>query len=227
MSDNKQKRKAAYIEAVKKYEVSMDVLKKIHCRTEDTVDKWLHMDNRYPPFEALYELHHFLKRFKLPSPDALNRIVKRPVARINEYVMNLGESPIAGGEISRDARANRTEKSLYTYKGEPILLKDIRIKLGLDITKQTIRIKIKNAGVEPGGAIDNVDFTRKSRNGMQAKIYYYKGNKVTIDDLHAKAHININRVCDLLRDFREEDDVTQVIDDEVLRTAHEILENMK
>ncbi|MCF6442524.1 hypothetical protein L1077_24145 [Pseudoalteromonas luteoviolacea] len=214
MGDIKQERKEVYKEVVNHFDVHTSVLMKIHNVSKNVIEKWLYVENRYPPFEALLELNHLLIRLKLGPVKSLERLTKRPIHRINQYLSQLESSPVPGGVFEPKQRV--TER-YYEYAGEVIQFDEIRRKLSLSISHQTINKRIIAADVEVGQSIDHVDFTDHGRRGPKPTLYIYKGIKATTDDISDLSKIGIKTVCNICQNSNSGDDVTHLINDYILQ----------
>ena len=104
-------------------------------------------------------------------------------------------------------------------------MKDIREKLNLTISRNTIRKRIKDAGVQMGGSIDDVDF-KHSNTGKKPEFFVYEGNKVTRNDIASDANFSINKVGELLKGFSDGDDITEVINQAIIKPAKARIKNM-
>ena len=76
MTDDRQKRKAAYIDAVSMHRLSPAELKSLHCVSENVIDKYLYVADRYPTFQACYEMWLYLNKRELAAPINLRRLIE-------------------------------------------------------------------------------------------------------------------------------------------------------
>lgn len=216
MDEIKQERKEAYKEAVKRFNVHHTVLVKIHGVSKNVIEKWLYAEKRYPPFEAILELSHLLKRLNFDPVKSLEKLVKRPTHRVNGYLGSLDISPVEGGDLSTE---RRTRARYYEYAGEMIDFEDIRSKLSLSISRQTIIKRLTAAGIEEGQSIANVDFVDYGSRGPRTVQYIYNGIKGSIDDIADMSQVKFQTVRALCFNANSGDDVTELINDHLEKVA--------
>lgn len=73
--------KAAYLDALAISHVERSVLKRLHGINDNTLDKWLYVENRYPPFRACWELWMLLNNLQRPASRKLSQLINRSIDR--------------------------------------------------------------------------------------------------------------------------------------------------
>ncbi|CBX44577.1 hypothetical protein P88_00660 [Erwinia phage phiEt88] len=76
------KLKIAYISAVKESKIPKATLIALHDVNENILDKWLYVKDRYPDFQACWELHLFIKQNDLSESKILNSIIQESIDRV-------------------------------------------------------------------------------------------------------------------------------------------------
>ncbi|QHQ14560.1 hypothetical protein GMW39_00865 [Pectobacterium parmentieri] len=75
MKDERQRRKEAYIDAVAISYIAPAELKSLHRVSENVIDKYLYVADRYPTFQACYELWIYLNKQSLTVPNNLRKLI--------------------------------------------------------------------------------------------------------------------------------------------------------
>ncbi|WP_299011324.1 hypothetical protein [uncultured Shewanella sp.] len=161
--------KLSYRAALVTHNFTTYLLSKLHCVSEKEIEKWRGDSNACPPFSAIYELYLLINRLELTMPIEISRIINRSRGRIIDLVNDhLTCNPITGEPISKIERT-RSAKASYLFNGERIVLRDIKEKLGLEISRSTIQKRIKKAGLILGDEISGVDFKKYKNTGRKIR----------------------------------------------------------
>lgn len=154
MNDNEE-RKIAYKKAVSENKLSASTLLRLHQVTQNTLEKWLYVDNRYPSFQACYEIYRLLRQLNYKIPVELARIFNRSNTRIIRCAENLEKKPKSDFEIiGEKKRFNR-----FVLNSESLSVKEISDKFGISVDTVLLRLK----WIVPGSDVSDIDFSIKKR----------------------------------------------------------------
>lgn len=157
--------KNVYIESIKKHQLSIDILCKLHNEKEFIVESWLNEESlKSPDFSSIYELYMLFNRLDVEIPNELTSLIHRSINRVVEVIDSMDINPLTNEPISKQKRT-RTRRSVYYFNGEAVYFREIRKKLNLEISNSTILSRLYKAGKSVGDSIDDVDFTRKNKQG--------------------------------------------------------------
>lgn len=182
--------KNAYKLAVQKYGISPKLLTRLHKVSGNSIDKWLYAKDRYPTFQALYELYLFIKRLGGEDVKEVTRIIVRARNRAYDLVESLDENPISDKPIRKLETAERRRE--YLYDGCKYNINQLAEKF--NVSAILVSRRIKDAGLEKSGSdISNVNFSRKKSSKKQ-QVYMYKNQSLNITELSEKFGISIATV---------------------------------
>ncbi|SFN76619.1 hypothetical protein SAMN05216516_1208 [Izhakiella capsodis] len=169
--DNEEQ-KLAYVEALKLADVSRDMLKVLHKVNDNTLDKWLYVPDRYPPFRACWELWMYIRRRREAVARPLQTLIHRSITRADDASKKAG--PVdkkkkihnVEGKWSRDNFPIRT----YLVNGKLLSIKEAGDELGYPRDKRgmsNLYFRLRREGINPGS--DITDLKYKPRGGSQKK----------------------------------------------------------
>ncbi|MGL5005814.1 MAG: hypothetical protein ACRC53_00260 [Plesiomonas sp.] len=163
-----EKYKKAYLDGSR--QLPIELLRNLHCVDMETIQAWIDEKSvEHPDFSAIYELYMLMNRLDIPVPRSLLRLILKSISRVTDAIDKLSVNPVTNEQISKQKRI-RVRKSIYFYKGEPVFLREIESKLNLNISRQTILARIREAGITTGNSIDNIDFSKRKNCGRKRKL---------------------------------------------------------
>lgn len=150
-------RKSAYAMAAKLNNFRTHTLAGLHKVSPNIVEKWLYAKNRYPDFQAVYELYLFTKYCGGEIPIELSRMVINSKTRVYEYVKAQGivrQAPTIVGDRFGVAR--------FKFNGE--LLTKVEIAERLGISPRALYGRMRNHGLTaPGSDITELASLKRGR----------------------------------------------------------------
>lgn len=135
---------------------------RLHKKSRVIIDKWLYVENRYPDFQAVYELYKLIVALRGTVPTELRRIVQRSNNRVADFIDSLNGENIMGDDavLGERKQAGRKSACYYEFKGELLSVRQISEILGC--SSDNVYTRIRRRGVDSvHGA--NVDFLEKNR----------------------------------------------------------------
>ncbi|HAT1642379.1 TPA: hypothetical protein I8Y18_003541 [Raoultella ornithinolytica] len=202
---DKKEQKSAYLDAVKISGVERSTLTRLHKISDNNLDKWLYVEDRYPSFQALWELWMFIRTMKLPMSKLLQRIMKRHQQRAFEVARWCKES-------NGEADAERYSGNGYLYNGKVVLLPEVYQQLGFS-SCAGLRSAIARAGIPVGGDISNTKAQRQWKLRNQRKAFYVlDGREIDIKYLTQKYGVSHSTIRNRLKAHRinNGDDITGI-----------------
>jgi hypothetical protein len=165
--------KEAYIDAVKISGVAREHLKTLHQVSDNVLDKWLYVPDRFPSFKACWELYMFIRSARFHPSPLLERIISRSRQRAFDVARRLLENK---GEIGE--KINSADR--YILNGELVSAKDAFASLGFS-TANYLHTVIVRQGILAGEDISHI--RSKRTRGRPKNGYQLNGRNVSIKDI--------------------------------------------
>jgi len=141
---NKEELKIAYIEAIKANGLNISTLRLLHTKSKNVIEKWLYVKDRYPDFQACYELYLFLNGSRKTVPIALNKIIEKPKSHVSQIIRDMG--------LHLQKQNALTKR--YTFKSRLMSISDIAIEIGS--TYQGVYNRILRRKFLPGDDVSSI-----------------------------------------------------------------------
>ncbi|MBW5893121.1 hypothetical protein IM880_12940 [Pectobacterium polaris] len=168
----KQLMKDAYIEAVKLSGIEKSDLMTLHNINKNILDKWLFVPERYPTFEACYELHLLLSASNIQVPHKLMSVITNRSSVVNALSKKYIQlSSPGGGKVKRPSLSKRQLKR-YVYNGKLVTVNELATLTG----RKTygIYIILSSNSIEDG---DDVTEIMSRKRSLRTKNVIYKGTE--------------------------------------------------
>jgi predicted DNA-binding protein YlxM (UPF0122 family) len=193
--NDKQELKDAYKKAVSINKISASNLLYLHKITQNTLDKWLYVADRYPDFQACYELYKFIRGLHGKLPVELQRIIARSNTRVNDAISRLEKNPISDFEII-GGRKQAGAKPAKRFVLNKIELSISEIADNFGITANSVFCRTKH--LDYGADVSEIDFSFK-KIGRQEKKYLFENEELTIKEISEKLNIERNKTYQIIK----------------------------
>lgn len=154
--------KIAYKLAVQLNKIPKKILARLHKKTENAVEKYLYVDDRFPDFQTLYEIYRYILSADYTMPRELQRIISRPGVRAIGIAKSEKRYNYKKHEFNNVVGEKlRSNPNKYASENGELTIDDLAEKHG--ICRFTVKNRLKDAGIKNGEDISNIDFSRKKR----------------------------------------------------------------
>ncbi|MEL0637662.1 hypothetical protein V6259_12915 [Marinomonas sp. TI.3.20] len=155
----RQEMQMAYRLAVKKNKkLTLKLLSDLHKKPKHIIEKWVYTADRYPNFQACFELERFIRALRGELPIELSRIINRSKIRVNETIKTIEKNPlsefkITGNRIQKGKKAS----TILIYNSQKVSITEIAESKKMKVGTLYSRLRKNNLLYDSADVTEIVD----------------------------------------------------------------------